>query len=79
MSAIRSGAMKSGFPVKRQYSSNEMPIPTWGLNSTLIYGTRVPMEEPSTASRADPSPRGQDGMVPDVPSTLLAGADEVIE
>jgi hypothetical protein len=29
MSAIRSGAMKSGFPVKRQYSSNEMPIPTW--------------------------------------------------
>src|SRR5262249_55762350 len=29
MSAIRSGAMKSGFPVNRQYSSKEIPIPTW--------------------------------------------------
>jgi hypothetical protein len=25
----------------------------WGLNSTQIHGTHVPVEEPSTASRAD--------------------------
>ena len=27
MSAICCGAMKFGFPVRRQYSSNEMPMP----------------------------------------------------
>jgi len=26
---------------------------SWGLNSTHIFGTDVPVEEPSTASEAD--------------------------
>jgi hypothetical protein len=26
---------------------------SWGLNSTHIFGTEVPVEEPSTASLAD--------------------------
>jgi hypothetical protein len=26
---------------------------SWGLNSTHIHGTSVPVEEPSTASKAD--------------------------
>jgi hypothetical protein len=26
---------------------------SWGLNSTHIHGTHVPVEEPSTASKAD--------------------------
>jgi hypothetical protein len=38
---------------------------SWGLNSTHIFGTDVPVEEPSTASRADivPTPAGVQDVV----------------
>jgi hypothetical protein len=50
---------------------------SWGLNSTHLHGTHVPVEEPSTASIADMGSAARDvrlGPIADI--AALIGADE---